>query len=789
LARLACSVAVVAAVSVAAVPTAGASAAPALVPAAQWHAVGPRITPAAGAVGEVLLSVRKGVDPQSVLSRVGMTAARTVPGRPDLIVAETAPGAEAASAARLLAANTDAVSAVPNAVARIAAVPNDDLFKYQWHLADRSVAAGSSNWAPTWGSGVTGAGVTVAVLDTGVTAHADLDGVLAGWDFIGNDADPHDEHGHGTHVAGTIAESTGNTLGAAGVASGASILPVRVLDATGTGSYDKILSGLAFAVSNGAKVVNLSFAGDSDAGLCKAVADAAAAGVLVIAAAGNDGGPVAYPAACPSAIAVSAVDITGALAPYSNRGPQIVIAAPGGSTCAANPCTAAEDRNHDGYPDGVLQYTFTGTTWGYYFEEGTSMASPHVAGAAALVLQARPGASVSQLRSLLTSTATDLGSPGVDSSFGSGLLDISAAVQAAKLPASPSTTTTTTSTTATTVASTGSTTTTSSTVPSNTTTTAPATTTTTTPHSASVQRVSGDNRYATAATASANSWPNGSSDVYLATGTSYADALATGGLAGTAPGPLLLVGSCSLPAETSSELQRLHPGRITVVGGPGAVCDAVASDAGRITGASVVRRSGPDRYSTAVALSQAGFPQTAPTVYLASGETFADGLSGGALAARGRGPLLLSARCALPAVTGDELVRLSPKRVVVMGGEGAICNDVIGAVQARLPGATVDRVSGADRFATSVAAADMGWPDTSGTVYVAGGGGFADGLAAGVAAAGAQAPLLLVPACGEVPASVTDAIRRLRPTSLVVVGGPAAVCEQVLERLRQAVSG
>jgi putative cell wall-binding protein len=277
--------------------------------------------------------------------------------------------------------------------------------------------------------------------------------------------------------------------------------------------------------------------------------------------------------------------------------------------------------------------------------------------------------------------------------------------------------------------------------------------------------------------------------VYLATGTSYADALATGGLAGTAPGPLLLAGTCSLPAETSAELQRLHPSRITVVGGPGAVCDAVAADAGRVAGASVFRRSGPDRYATAVALSQTGFPQTTPTVYLASGETFADGLSGGALAARGRGPLLLTSRCSLPGTTADELARLAPTRVVVMGGEGAVCNEVINAVRARVPGATVDRVSGADRFATSVAAAGLGWPGTAGTVYIAGGGGFADGLAAGVAAAGAQGPLLLVPACGDVPSSVIDALGRLRPTNVVVVGGPAAVCEQVLDRLRQATSG
>ena len=764
------------------------------------------------ASGEVLLSVDPGVDPGAVARRLSAEVVRGVPGRPDLLVVEAPAGAEAGTAARLNAANGVAWAA-PNAVARIAAAPNDPLFRYQWNLADRAASAGSANWSPVNGTGVNGNGVTVGILDTGVTAHIELDQVLPGKDFVDGDNDASDPHGHGTHIGGTIAETTGNARGAAGVAPSASILPVRVLDAEGAGTYDDILAGLEYAADSGARILNLSFAGDVDAGLCDAVARITARGVLVVAAAGNESAPVSYPAACPSAIGVSAVNIRGTLASYSNRGAQIDLAAPGGDT---------GDTNGDGYSDGILQYSIMNGAAGYYFNIGTSMASPHVAGAAALLAQVRPAASPAELRALLTSSATDIGPAGTDSSFGAGLLNIAAAVTAAQTvnstptpptTAPPTTSTTTTAPPTTTTTAPPPTTTTTSPSPTTTTpspttttpsptTTAPTQPTSTTqppadsssgngepaPAAANVGRVSGENRYATAAAASASSFPNGSTEVYLATGTGYADALATGGLSGARPGPLVLTRPCELPTETANELRRLRPARVTIVGGEGAVCGMVAADVARVTGASVERLAGANRYATSVALSRAGWGDSATTVYLASGDGFADGLGGGALAARGAGPLLLTSRCTLPADVRGEIQRLSPSRVVVLGGEGAVCSGVVDEVTRSVP-ASVTRVSGADRYSTAVAVAQDGWPGTATSVYVVGGEGFADGLAAGTAAARAGAPLLLVPSCGGVPASVADALRRLHPGNVTVVGGNAAVCQTTFDEIRRIVTG
>src|SRR5439155_14897230 len=155
-------------------------------------------------------------------------------------------------------------------------------------------------------------------------------------------------------------------------------------------------------------------------GSCAAIAQAVSQGATVLAAAGNDAGAVAYPAACPSAVAVSATTLQALPASYTNTGPQIALAAPGGDNGA--------DVDHDGNPDGILQYTFVNGKGGYYFMSGTSMAAPHVSGAAALLLQRKPSLTPAQVRDALTRTALDLGAPGRDPQYGAGLLDIAAAV-------------------------------------------------------------------------------------------------------------------------------------------------------------------------------------------------------------------------------------------------------------------------------------------------------------------------------------------------------------------------
>lgn len=262
--------------------------------------------------------------------------------------------------------------------------PNDPYYRHQWHLDLIGM--------PTAWQRACGEGVVVAVIDTGVAYRTegrfmqapDLAGTrfVDGYDFVENDQTPDDEHGHGTHVAGTIAQSTNNGLGVAGVAPGARIMPIRVLDRNGSGSWGAIASAIRYAADHGAHVINMSLGGGSRSRTIeRAINHAHSRGVVVIAAAGNTGhGPVEYPARHDHVIAVSSVRFDREIAPYSSRGEGLDIAAPGGDLRV--------DQNGDGMPDGVLQNTIVGRDprrFDYLAWQGTSMAAPHVAGVAALI--------------------------------------------------------------------------------------------------------------------------------------------------------------------------------------------------------------------------------------------------------------------------------------------------------------------------------------------------------------------------------------------------------------------
>lgn len=297
----------------------------------------------------------------------------------------------------------------------VAFTPNDPLFSFQWNLQKIQMPQ-------AWDSS-TGQEVTVAVVDTGVDFNApDLAGAkrLPGYDFANNDADPTDDQGHGTHVAGTIAQSTNNGTGVAGVAYNAKLLPVKVLGSNGQGSYDNIIKGIVYAVDQGAKVINMSLAGRTGSqALEEAVRYAYSKGVVVVAAAGNSGGAVEYPAAYDNyVIGVGSVRFDDTRPTYSNFGLQVDLMAPGGDLDV--------DQNGDGYADGVLQQTFkTPGKYTYLFFEGTSMASPHVAGLAGLILANKPGASPTEVESIMAQTAKNLGSP---DQLGAGLIQASAAL-------------------------------------------------------------------------------------------------------------------------------------------------------------------------------------------------------------------------------------------------------------------------------------------------------------------------------------------------------------------------
>jgi serine protease len=303
--------------------------------------------------------------------------------------------------------------------------PNDPLFKYQWHM--RQIHAPQA-----WKAGQ-GEGVIVAVIDTGVKRVPDLQGVdfVKGWNFVAKNDHFEDDHGHGTHVAGTIAQATNNGIGVAGVAFKAQIMPLKVLSSRGVGSVGDIADAIRYAADNGAKVINMSLGGGlSSKVLAKAVKYAHDQGVVVVCAAGNEGRRrVSYPAAYPGAIAVAATQVDESTTFYSNYGPQIDLAAPGGNTQV--------DQNGDGKPDGVLQNTIAPTDHSkddYLFFMGTSMASPHVAGVAALVVGAGVSSPDAVEKVLKESARHPRQQQGVyDERYGAGIVDAAAALKKVKL--------------------------------------------------------------------------------------------------------------------------------------------------------------------------------------------------------------------------------------------------------------------------------------------------------------------------------------------------------------------
>jgi serine protease len=369
---------------------------------------------------------------------------------------------ETLSAVKALRARADVLSADLNYIRKAYAVPNDEYYRYQWHYPLINLPQA---WDVTTGS----PNVIVAVIDTGVfLTHPDLIANLTtGYDFIsstsisndgtGIDSNPDDpgdssiagqSSWHGTHVAGTIAAVSNNSIGVAGIARNAKVMPLRALGKGGGTSYD-IMQSVRYAarLSNDsntlpaqrADIINLSLGGYGSSQAEQDTYTAARnAGVIIIAAAGNENtSQLSYPASYNGVVSVSAVDLNKNRAPYSNFGTTVDVAAPGGDS--------SKDRNGDGYGDGVLS-TLVSDSSGtrqpvYNFYQGTSMACPHVAGVAALMVAVRKTASStltpSEFDTFLASGSitNDLGDAGRDNIFGYGLIDAFKAVQAASTSA------------------------------------------------------------------------------------------------------------------------------------------------------------------------------------------------------------------------------------------------------------------------------------------------------------------------------------------------------------------
>jgi serine protease len=373
--------------------------------------------------------VVKQTSPYSGTKRIAIPKGKTVPDMVKLYQAENA-----------------VEYAKPNYICRASSVPNDPYYSYQWHFP-------LINMPSAWG--IQGGGdpnIVVAVLDTGIAYEnyeasipgpgrgtksityvlaPDLEGTsfVQGYDFVNDDNRPNDDEGHGTHVTGTIAQTTNNDYGVAGMAFGTAIMPVKVLDKNGGGTVQSLADGLYYAADHGADVISMSLGfgpsvtPENIQPVTDAVEYASNKGCILVASSGNDGvDVVSLPAAYPEVIAVGAVHSGDLRASYSQYGSALEVVAPGGDTA---------DRDGNGYIDGVLQQTFSEgnpTDFGFWFYTGTSMAAPHVSGLVALLLAQDETRTQEEIREILQATSVDLGYSGWDEEYGHGRIDAYAAL-------------------------------------------------------------------------------------------------------------------------------------------------------------------------------------------------------------------------------------------------------------------------------------------------------------------------------------------------------------------------
>jgi subtilisin family serine protease len=593
-------------------------------------------------------------------------------------------------------------------------------------------------WAVTQGS----ASVVVAVLDDGVDlSHPDLAGRawtnpgeipgnlidddgnglkddVNGWDFCDDDSSVFEPgQTHGTHVAGSIAAS-GNGVGIAGVAPKVKVMSVRFLDDTNPdcGTDTQAAEAIAYAVSQGARIVNASWGGEGVSNVLRdAIAGAPAA--LFVAAAGNSGSnndefPLS-PASLdlPNILSVAAIHNEGHLTDFTNYGPTSVdLVAPG---------------------EDILSLVPGGT---YALGSGTSMAAPHATGVAALAASARPSllGQASALRKHLIRTARALPAATGWVAY-PRLVDARAAVVSRP----------------------------------------------------DVVRLSGTDRYSTAAAISRKTFVPGVPYVFVATGLGFPDALAGGALTAQLGVPLLLVSSSGIPGPTLNEIKRLKPTTIYVLGGPAVVPESVVQQLrshDHPTAGSTVRLAGADRYATAAAISRAAFSPGVEAVFISTGTNFPDALAGAPASAVFGGPLLLVSPTSTPAATRNELSYLKPKRIVILGGTSVVSSTVAAQLDAFTTG-PVSRWSGADRYATAATIAARAF-DSAGSVFVASGLGFPDALAGGPSAGAFGGPLLLT-APATLPAASRQQLTRLKPARVFVLGGTSVVSNAVVDQIRR----
>lgn len=599
------------------------------------------------------------------------------------------------------AALTEDISGIPGvhiaaedrAVLRPLWTPNDPLYGSQWSYSRIGM---QSAWDIERGQ----AFVEVAAIDTGVALdHPDLVANLDlenDYDFVSRDSTADDLNGHGTHVAGIIAASTDNATGVAGTAPGVRIVPIKVIGLR-DGTTADFIDGLVYAADLGVEVANMSVgstAADIGAGgvllMQEAVDYARSKGILLIAATGNNATSngydpatgIYYPAACTGVMGVGATGRYDGLTAYSNYGPQVDIAAPGGDAGFNIRSTYAND--------------------GYAYLSGTSMACAHVAGAAALLFSHVPTATPAEIEAALLSTAQDLGDPGWDQYYGYGLVQVRAALDAIEAPSPHVFRLEGTDRYATALA-----------VSRSMLETGTATT---------AVIVSGEN-FPDALAASSLAGAYGGPLLLTHRTSLPAGLLDELGRIGTTHVEIV-GGTSAVDASVSGALANA-----------GLSVERVAG-ADRYATAAAVAEKLMDVLGVA----------TLPTAFLARGDLFPDALAAAPYAHAQRIPVLLTRPTSLPASTLTALASVEATEIVVLGSSSAVKADVVGALMAPSGSVSVARWQGADRYATAEQIARggiaRGW--ASGSYFgVATGADFPDALAGG-AVCGSNGGVLLL---------------------------------------------
>ena len=387
--------------------------------------------------GRVLVKFRDGASADRIATEVGASRRALAPG----LTALEGVGGREMDVIRALRQDPGVVYAEPDYVRTLHAPPNDPFFGYQWALHNDGTVNNSSgtvlastgavdadiDWLEAYEhlAGASFSTVNIAILDTGIRQdHEDLGSKVVGqYDFFAGDSNAADDNGHGSHTAGIAAASGTNGKGIAGVAwhANAKLLVAKVCGQINPISYGCPSSGTASAIrwaaDNGARTINLSLGGASGSSAEQdALQYALSKNTLAFCASGNDNGAVSYPAAFPECVAVGATDWSDNRASYSNYGPQVELSAPGG-----------DDEDANGYSYIVSAYHESATS--YVLMAGTSMATPMAAGLGGL-LASLGVATADEIRSIMASTADDLGAAGRDNSFGYGRINAYAAVQA-----------------------------------------------------------------------------------------------------------------------------------------------------------------------------------------------------------------------------------------------------------------------------------------------------------------------------------------------------------------------